>query len=54
MNAIFYPAIFHPEETGYAVEIPDSAACVTQGDTMDEAVSMAQDAIGLMLEDCKV
>ena len=23
MNAIFYPAIFHPEETGYSVEIPD-------------------------------
>ena len=26
----------------------------SQGDTMDEAVRMAQDAIGLMLEDCKV
>ena len=54
MNAIFYPAIFHPEETGYSVEIPDIEGCFTQGDTMDEAVRMAQDAIGLMLEDCKV
>ena len=48
MNAIFYPAIFHPEETGYSVEIPDIEGCFTQGDTMDEAVRMAQDAIGLM------
>ena len=50
MNAIFYPAIFHPEETGYSVEIPDIEGCFTQGDTMDEAVRMAQDAIGLMLD----
>ena len=42
MNAIFYPAIFHPEETGYSVEIPDIEGCFTQGDTMDEAVRMAQ------------
>ena len=54
MNAIFYPAIFHPEETGYSVEIPDIEGCFTQGDTMDEAVRMAQDAIGLMLEECAV
>ena len=54
MNAIFYPAIFHPEETGYSVEIPDIEGCFTQGDTMDEAVRMAQDAIGLMLEDQQI
>lgn len=54
MNALFYPAIFHPEETGYSVIIPDIDGCFTQGETMDEAVSMAQDAIGLMLEDRKV
>nr|DAN05015.1 MAG TPA: hypothetical protein [Caudoviricetes sp.] len=51
MNTIFYPAVFHPEETGYSVSIPDIEGCFTQGETMDEAVSMAQDAIGLMLED---
>ena len=44
MNAIFYPAIFHPEETGYSVEIPDIEGCFTQGDTMDEAVRMANEA----------
>ena len=34
--------------------IPDIEGCFTQGETMDEAVTMAQDAIGLMLEDQKV
>ena len=53
MNAIFYPAIFHPEETGYSVEIPDIEGCFTQGDTMDEAVRMAQDAIGLCVKIAK-
>ena len=47
MNAVFYPAVFHPEETGYSVTVPDIEGCFTQGDTMDEAVRMAQDAIGL-------
>ena len=54
MNAVFYPAVFHPEETGYSVTVPDIEGCFTQGDTMDEAVRMAQDAIGLMLEECAV
>ena len=35
MNAIFYPAIFHPEETGYSVEIPDIEVCFKQVDTME-------------------
>lgn len=44
MTAVFYPAVFHTEETGYSVTIPDIEGCFTQGETMDEAVSMAQDA----------
>ena len=51
MNRIFYPVIFHPEDTGYSVSVPDIDGCFTQGDSMSEAVSMAQDAMGLMLED---
>lgn len=50
MKNMYYPAIFHPEETGFSVSVPDLEGCFTQGDTMDEAVEMAQDAIGLMLE----
>ena len=53
MKKIFYPAIFHPEEVGYSVSVPDIEGCYTQGDTMDEALEMVQDAIGLMLEDYK-
>ena len=45
MNAVFYPAVFHPEATGYSVTVPDIEGCFTQGDTMDEALRMAQDAI---------
>ena len=50
MKNTYYPAVFHPEEVGYSVFIPDIEGCCTQGDTMDEAVEMAKDAIGLMLE----
>ena len=51
-NIRYYPAIFHPEEVGYLVVVPDIEGCCTQGDTLDEAVEMTQDAIGLMLEGC--
>lgn len=52
MKNIYYPVIFHPEETGYSASVPDIEGCYTQGDTLDETVEMVQDAIGLMLEDC--
>ncbi len=42
---LVYPANFYYEkEGGYSVEIPDLLACVTQGDTLEEAMEMAQDA----------
>ena len=53
MKKIYYPVIFHPEEIGYSVSVPDIEGCFTQGDSMDEAIEMTQDAIGLMLEDCE-
>lgn len=34
-----------PEEGGYSVIVPALAGCVTQGETVEEAVAMAQDAI---------
>ncbi len=43
-----YPAIFH-EEDGYWVEFPDLTGCVTEGNTIEEAMSMAQEALGLWL-----
>lgn len=50
MKNIFYPAVFHREDAGFSVTVPDIDGCFTQGDTMDEAIEMAQDAIGLLLE----
>lgn len=43
-----YPAIFH-EEDGYWVEFPDLTGCVTEGNTLEEAMAMAQEALGLWL-----
>ncbi|MBI4319531.1 MAG: type II toxin-antitoxin system HicB family antitoxin [Chloroflexi bacterium] len=34
-----------PEEGGYSVIVPTLPGCVTQGETVEEAIAMAQDAI---------
>ena len=39
------------EEGGYTVTVPALPGCVTEGDTLDEALVMAKDAIRLYLED---
>ena len=42
-----YPACFYPCDKiqgGYAVEIPDLPGCVTQGETLADAIIMATDA----------
>ena len=46
-----YPAIFTPEEVGFSVRFPDIDGCFTSGETLEEAMSMAQDALCLMLYD---
>lgn len=51
MSKLFFPAVFHPEDVGYSVSVPDLDGCFTQGDTLDEAYSMAFDAIGLCASD---
>lgn len=51
MRKYIYPAIFHPEEEGYSVFVPDIEGCFSQGDTLEEAYEMATDAIGLCLEE---
>lgn len=41
-----YTAIFEQaEEGGFVVHIPSLPGCHTQGDTLDEAYKMAEDAI---------
>ncbi|MFZ2539113.1 MAG: type II toxin-antitoxin system HicB family antitoxin [Oscillospiraceae bacterium] len=51
MKKLFYPAIFKSEQDGYSVTFPDFTECVTEGDTLEEAYSMAFDALGLCIED---
>ena len=42
---LVYPARFCEEkEGGYSVEVPDLKGCITQADTLEEAIEMAQDA----------
>lgn len=52
MLKLVYSACFYPcEEGGYTVIFPDLPGCVTEGDTLSEAVDMAIDAAsGWLLE----
>ena len=43
-----YPAIFSSDGNGgYIISFPDLLGCVTEGDTLAEAVEMAEDALGI-------
>ena len=44
-----YPAVFSPEDPGYSVEFPDLPGCCTCGDSLEESLSMAKDALSLFL-----
>lgn len=46
-----YPAVFIKEDNGYSVKFPDIEGCFTCGDTLPEAMEMAEDALCLMLYD---
>jgi antitoxin HicB len=41
----------NPDEGIYTVSVPALPGCITQGATIEEAIAMAKDAIGLYLED---
>jgi len=42
---VVYPACFYKEqEGGFSVQFPDLLGCCTQGDNLEEAIQMAQDA----------
>ena len=52
MSKYAFPAIFTPaEEGGYLVNFPDVPACYTEGDTVAEALEMANDVLCLRLYD---
>ncbi|MDR1702874.1 MAG: type II toxin-antitoxin system HicB family antitoxin [Sporomusaceae bacterium] len=48
-NHYIYPAIFHQAEDGISVHFPDLPGCITCGNTLEEALFMAKDALGLHL-----
>lgn len=49
MGKYVYPAVFTPEEGSYNVEFPDIEGCYTCGDNLTDAMTMAEDALALML-----
>ena len=52
MSEYQYTIILHldTEEGGYTVTLPTLPGCVTQGETLEEAIAMAKDAIRLHVE----
>lgn len=44
---ILYP---EPDDGGYSVTVPALPGCITQGETLEEAIAMAKDAIHLHIE----
>ena len=45
-----YPAIFTPEEDGsYSINFPDLEGCYTCGDSLEDGIEMAADALALVL-----
>ena len=44
-----YPAIFTPEEKGYSIIFPDLDGCYTCGDSLEDGLEMARDALALVL-----
>ena len=45
-----YSVILTPEDGGYVVTVPALPGCVTEGDTLEEALENARDAIELYVE----
>ncbi|MBI3979861.1 MAG: type II toxin-antitoxin system HicB family antitoxin [Chloroflexi bacterium] len=50
MQAREYTILIYPEEGAYSVIVPALPGCVTQGATIEEAIAMAREAIGLHIE----
>lgn len=52
MSKYLFPAIFTQEQNGiYSVKFPDLESCYTQGDNLQDAYEMAEDALCLCLYD---
>ena len=50
MDRYIFPAVFEPgEKKGYTVTFPDLPGCITEGETIEEALHMAKEALELHL-----
>jgi predicted RNase H-like HicB family nuclease len=51
MDTKQYDVIFEPqEEGGFTAYVPDLPGCVSEGETLEEAIAMVQEAMTLYLE----
>ena len=46
-----YTVVLVPSESGYVAHVPVIPGCVTQGETLEEALAMAQDAASALIAD---
>ncbi len=51
MAKYVFPAVFTPEDGGYSVVFRDLEGCYTCGDTLADAIIMAEDVLALTLWD---
>lgn len=50
MDKYIFPALFESDgQDGYTVTFPDLPGCITEGNTLEEALFMAKDALELFL-----
>lgn len=49
MAKYVYPAVFKPEENSFSIYFPDIEGCYTCGDSIEDGMEMAKDALALML-----
>lgn len=49
MTRFTYTVVLIPEAGSYVVHVPALPGCVTYGDSVEHALAMAEDAIGLWL-----
>lgn len=50
MKKVFYPAIFTKENDSYWVSFPDLPGCFSEGESLEQAYEMAQEAMGLFMD----
>lgn len=48
-HVVLKPTVYE-DEVGYTVNVPALPGCITEGDTVEEALANAREAIGLYIE----